>query len=1255
MQHSSRPVRSVSEAKRLRDVFLLYSLAFKDLPSVQLTGTSPDSWGLPKDHVASPSKDSALTAFAQLACTRLGAKRAMISLVDKQHQHILAEATPELSLRASSRSDVHNSLWLGSVSIPRSLALCESVLNLDASSVTGKDPVVIINDMSQSEIYSNYDYVKNAPHLRFYAGIPLVSPSGAIVGALCIHDDKSRDGLSEADVIVLLDLAITIAEYLDTYTIKNHFRHGEQLTRGLISFSDGASTLQPFQDDVEQALPPSAELPNNYEAENTIDQSQHNLEPSAKRLPELGPQDHESITSNSSDLTVTTRMLFGAKPAAQTSRSGHSGHSTVRRLQESILPANAKSMFARAATIMQASSDLDGVAFLDASVAGVRDRDHGRATDPHLGSLSSSGESNDSKSSESSSLGSQRSFVYRPNQSSKSDSPKKCQVLACAISAKAAKLAGGDLQPILEVDFTSLLRQFPNGKVLNFDNEGELLSSSAEDSDTSSSASTDAAAAEEASKRKNTAMRLKRSSKVLRTALPHARSVLFVPLWDYERSRWFAGCLCWSNSLDRLLSPLVDMSYVKVFGSSIMTELSRLDALATTREKTTFMASVSHELRSPLHGILGTLEFLNETALDSFQSTMLNSLTACGRTLLDTINHLLDHAKMNDVRPLASSKKLKGTQTIRIYSKPNRFLRPNSWPANAPGLDLGIVTEEVVEAMFSGQSYLSVVGGHGDLPDVSPGQSTTSSPDHVLRRKTCYIVLDLSQEDDWSYCLPIGAWRRIVMNIFGNAMKYTHSGRIHVQLSAGEPQKDNDRSRVITLTITDSGSGIGADFLANQIFEPFTQENPHSSGTGLGLSIVRQIIESIGGKIEVQSDQSVGTKMTIKMGLLRPENIYEVSPQRQQFLSILPRLKNKRICILHRKYEPPTETSGAPQDVEGMSHFVDALAKTLTETLGMKVVQTTEWEGHDADLVICPEPSFAYLNAIRQHRRSDGKAPVSIFIALDALEASTLRSDVRVSNKESVVEIMTQPCGPYKLAYIIDRCLNRFGLPEENVPSPFTPLQSPHVSLSRRARDESLGSVESSGGSDYFGRSSEMYSSNSSLKFPVAQDDEAEVNTPTVKTTPKATPVEDQGLTPPSLNEIQKGARILITDDNPINRKLLVAFLRKRSTPYAEATNGLEALLSYQERRGRFDVVLMDLSMPVMDGMTATRRIREYEQKHKAPRSYIIALTGLASASARLEAWSSGVDFFMTKPVDFKELGRVIEKERERRSNVVGD
>lgn len=212
------------------------------------------------------------------------------------------------------------------------------------------------------------------------------------------------------------------------------------------------------------------------------------------------------------------------------------------------------------------------------------------------------------------------------------------------------------------------------------------------------------------------------------------------------------------------------------------------------------------------------------------------------------------------------------------------------------------------------------------------------------------------------------------------------------------------------LTITDTGNGMSPAFLANRAFQPFSQEDSHSSGVGLGLSIVRQIIETNGGKIEASSDPNVGTKITVKLSLIRPETTQTALPQRNDYLSWLPRLKGRKVCILHRA-EMNQDFVDEPQNAEGFAKFTLALKKTLTNHLKMEVIQISKWEDNNCDIAICPEPSFEFLASTRDRRARQGheKASVVIFVALDALEAATLRSDVRVKSKESVVEIMTQP------------------------------------------------------------------------------------------------------------------------------------------------------------------------------------------------------------------------------------------------------
>lgn len=142
--------------------------------------------------------------------------------------------------------------------------------------------------------------------------------------------------------------------------------------------------------------------------------------------------------------------------------------------------------------------------------------------------------------------------------------------------------------------------------------------------------------------REDSQERLKIAEKVsrrLRQLLPDARSVLFFPLWDYSKSRWMAGTIVWTRDDHRGFDK-EELHYFKVFGSSIVAEVSRIHWTATEKSKFDFISSVSHELRSPLHGILASAELLHTTQLQPVQAEMLRMIETSGLTLLDTTDHL---------------------------------------------------------------------------------------------------------------------------------------------------------------------------------------------------------------------------------------------------------------------------------------------------------------------------------------------------------------------------------------------------------------------------------------------------------------------------------------------------------------------------------------------------------------------------------------------------------------------------------------
>lgn len=119
-----------------------------------------------------------------------------------------------------------------------------------------------------------------------------------------------------------------------------------------------------------------------------------------------------------------------------------------------------------------------------------------------------------------------------------------------------------------------------------------------------------------------------------------AKSVAFLPLFDGTKNRWFAGGFVWTKTPTRIFTVENELSYLRVFGLTTMAEVGRLHAKAAEKAKTDILGSISHELRSPLHGVVGAVEMLRHTTLDQAQENILRTIDTSGRTLLDTIEHV---------------------------------------------------------------------------------------------------------------------------------------------------------------------------------------------------------------------------------------------------------------------------------------------------------------------------------------------------------------------------------------------------------------------------------------------------------------------------------------------------------------------------------------------------------------------------------------------------------------------------------------
>lgn len=185
-------------------------------------------------------------------------------------------------------------------------------------------------------------------------------------------------------------------------------------------------------------------------------------------------------------------------------------------------------------------------------------------------------------------------------------------------------------------------------------------------------------------------------------------------------------------------------------------------------------------------------------------------------------------------------------------------------------IDISVVCEEVVESVFAGHVFQNITAQTFDIvpstqkrmSDVrSLGLDAKTMAEHV-KHSQVPVILDIKMRN-FDFTTQPGAIRRIIMNLLGNALKYTSRGYVHVSLETTDPEpeilgKEVSRS-MVTLTVTDTGKGISNEFLRSKLFTPFTQENSLSSGTGLGLAIVKSIVSLLEGEIAIDSEVGRGT------------------------------------------------------------------------------------------------------------------------------------------------------------------------------------------------------------------------------------------------------------------------------------------------------------------------------------------------------------------------------------------------------------